>query len=78
MNVDEAKAAILKRLCDDYKHYGRGSSLAVSQIRKELDIPGEVFGDAMNDLVLKHIALEHVPERPTHVRLTEAGILNCS
>lgn len=45
MDVEEAKAAILKRLCYDYKRWGREFSLSATHIQEELKVPGGVFGD---------------------------------
>jgi len=43
VDVEDAKTAILERLCYDYKRYGRGFGLAAFQIQQELKIPGGVF-----------------------------------
>jgi hypothetical protein len=77
MDVDEAKTAILKRLCYDYKRYGRGFSLAASALQNELQIPAEVFNDAVNALIAKDMFVERVPFESSQVRLTEAGTLRC-
>lgn len=75
MDVEEAKTAILKRLCRDYQRFGRSFGLAAAQIQHELKIPSGVFGDALNDLI--GVSVERVPTESTHVRLTEAGTLLC-
>jgi len=77
MDIEEAKTAILKRLCYDYKRWGRGFGIAAPAIQLELKIPGEVFGEALSDLIVKHIFVERVPGEATHIRLSEAGTLQC-
>jgi hypothetical protein len=76
MTVDDAKQAILERICPDWRRVGEGASWDRIALQQELDIPPSIFSRAIVELVADGF-LAFMAERPTDVRLADAGVALC-
>ena len=50
MNIEDAKERIFVRLCKEYRIYGAAGQVAWKDLFQELDIPEDVFVEAMKEL----------------------------
>jgi hypothetical protein len=76
MMVDDAKQAILERICPEWRRLGEGASWDRIALQRELDIPPSIFSRAIVELVADGF-LAFMSERPTDVRLADAGVALC-
>jgi hypothetical protein len=64
MTVDDAKQAILERICPEWRRVGEGASWDRIVLQRELDIPPSIFSRAIVELVVDGF-LAFMSERPT-------------
>jgi hypothetical protein len=64
MTVDDAKQAILERICPEWRRVGEGASWDRIALQRELDIPPSIFSRAIVELVVDGF-LAFMSERPT-------------
>jgi hypothetical protein len=74
MTLDEAKQLIFKRLCSAYKLHGDEGLVKWRGLPQELEIPEDVFGEAIKALRDGQI-IELL--LPLHVRLGPLGREQC-
>lgn len=76
MTVDDAKQAIMERLCPEWRRRGEKASWDRETLQRDLNIPATIFSRAVLALVLDGF-LVYLSDRPTSLRLDHVGIAHC-